>query len=71
VIQGEVRAAAVREAAGTSVPTLEGEGIAVDVGRWGIIQLNESAYVRRANIDTTNGVIHSISAVLLPPSVKL
>jgi transforming growth factor-beta-induced protein len=71
VIKGEVRASAVREADGTSVPTLQGESIAVDVSGWGFIQLNESAYVRRTNIDTTNGVIHSISGVLLPPSVKL
>lgn len=71
VIQGEVRSGAVRDAAGSGVPTLQGEGIAIDVGAWGLIRLNESTYVRRTNIDTTNGVIHSISGVLLPPSVKL
>jgi uncharacterized surface protein with fasciclin (FAS1) repeats len=71
VIKGEVRSSAVRDADGTSVPTLQGESVAVDVGSWGVIRLNESAYVRRTNIDTTNGVIHSISGVLLPPSVKL
>jgi uncharacterized surface protein with fasciclin (FAS1) repeats len=27
--------------------------------------------VRRADIDTTNGVIHSLNGVLLPPSLKL
>jgi uncharacterized surface protein with fasciclin (FAS1) repeats len=71
VIQGEVRASAVRAADGNSVPTLQGESIAVQVSAFGIIRLNESAYTRRTNIDTTNGVIHSISNVLLPPSLEL
>ena len=71
VIQGEVRASAVREADGGSVPTLQGESISIEVGGWGFIRLNDITYVRRTNIDTTNGVIHSISGVLLPPSVKL
>lgn len=71
VINGEVRASAVRDADGTSVPTLQGEGIAIEVGPWGTIRLNETTYVRRTNIDTTNGIIHSISNVLLPPSAQL
>jgi transforming growth factor-beta-induced protein len=68
VIQGEVRASAVREADGSSVPTLQGASVAIEVGRFGFIQLNDSAYVRRADIDATNGIIHSITNVLLPPT---
>lgn len=71
VIKGEVRASAVRAAAGSEVPTLEGESIRVSVSPFGVIQLNDGVYVRRTDIDTTNGVIHSLSGVLLPPSAKL
>jgi transforming growth factor-beta-induced protein len=71
VIKGEVRSEAVRAAAGGDVPTLEGETIHVSVSPFGVIELNQGIYVRRADIDTTNGVIHSLSGVLLPPSLKL
>ena len=71
VIKGEVRSSAVRAAADSEVPTLEGENIKVNVSPLGVIELNDGAYVRRTDIDTTNGVIHSLSAVLLPPSLKL
>ena len=71
VISGEVRAGAVRAAAGGDVPTLEGESVHVSVSPFGVIELNDGVYVRRTDIDTTNGVIHSLSGVLLPPSVEL
>jgi transforming growth factor-beta-induced protein len=71
VIQGEVRSGAVRDAAGSSVPTLQGDSIAIEVGAFGFIRLNDSAYVRRADRDATNGIIHSITNVLLPPSAGL
>jgi uncharacterized surface protein with fasciclin (FAS1) repeats len=43
----------------------------VSVSPFGVIELNDGAYVRRTDIDATNGVIHSLSGVLLPPSAKL
>jgi len=71
VIKGEVRSGAVREAAGSEVETLQGESVRVSVSPYGAIELNDGVYVRRADIDTTNGLIHSLSGVLLPPSLKL
>lgn len=71
VIKGEVRASDVRAASGSEVPTLEGESIRVNVSSSGAIELNDGVSVRRTDIDTTNGVIHSLNGVLLPPSLKL
>jgi uncharacterized surface protein with fasciclin (FAS1) repeats len=54
--------------AGAKVTTLEGEKIALSlVG--GKIKLNGSATVVKANVLASNGVIHVINRVLVPPSL--
>ncbi|MGB1286853.1 MAG: fasciclin domain-containing protein [Aggregatilineales bacterium] len=52
----------------TSVVTVEGSEIAIEVGDDGIV-LNGSATVTGSVTDVSNGVIHVIDAVLIPPSV--
>jgi uncharacterized surface protein with fasciclin (FAS1) repeats len=54
----------------SSVPTLLGPSIAVSI-RNGYVRLNadaEDAKVNRADIDATNGIIHRITEVLIPPT---
>lgn len=71
VISDEARSSDVRAASGSAVTTLQGEGVRVRSRLFGIIELNDKNYVTRADIDTTNGVLHVINGVLLPPSLKL
>jgi transforming growth factor-beta-induced protein len=51
----------------TSVTTLSGEDIAVTVD--GGVKLNGNSNVTQADVKTTNGVVHVVDAVLVPPSV--
>ncbi len=51
-----------------SAPTVEGESIKVKVGKKGKVHFNRAGVVQ-ADVQTSNGVIHAIDAVLLPPSV--
>lgn len=54
----------------SSVPTLLGPSIAVSIKN-GYVRLNaraENAKVYRADIQATNGVIHGITEVLIPPA---
>lgn len=71
VVSGEARASDVRAASGKAVTTLQGEGVKVRAWPFGFIELNQRTYVTRADIDATNGVMHVISGVLLPPSAGL
>ena len=70
VIEGEARSGDVRALNGSSVPTLQGESISVRALLF-FLRLNGSAYVTRADLDASNGVIHVIDNVLLPPSLGL
>lgn len=53
-----------------SVPTVEGSEIAVDVSEPATVKINQ-ATVEAADIETSNGVIHVIDQVILPPDVTL
>lgn len=68
VAQGEIKAADV--ATKTSIPTVEGQPIQVSA-QGGTVTLNNQAKVTITDIQTTNGVIHVIDKVLLPPNVTL
>ena len=66
VVPGKVMAADV--AAG-DVPTVEGSNIAVTVD--GGVMLNGSANVIATDVAASNGVIHVIDAVILPPGLDV
>jgi uncharacterized surface protein with fasciclin (FAS1) repeats len=72
VLGTEVKAAAATSAAKSdaSVTTLEGEKIALSL-KSGSIVLDGNAKVVKANVMASNGVVHVINAVLIPPSVKV
>ncbi|WP_103663761.1 fasciclin domain-containing protein [Gracilimonas amylolytica] len=52
----------------TTVPTVQGEDITVEVEAEGAVTLNGSVNVTTVDLQGTNGVIHIIDGVLLPPS---
>jgi transforming growth factor-beta-induced protein len=70
VIDGEARSADIRALSGKSVATLQGESISVRA-LFIFLQLNRSVNVTRTDIDASNGVIHALDGVLLPPSLGL
>jgi uncharacterized surface protein with fasciclin (FAS1) repeats len=51
------------------VPTLQGEEVTVDLTD-GVV-LNDSANVAIADVEASNGVIHAIDGVLVPPSIDV
>jgi len=51
------------------VPTLQGEDITVDLSDG--VTLNDSVKVVTADIEASNGVIHVIDGVLVPPSIDV
>jgi len=56
---------------GELVPTVEGKNVSVNIETVGGVYLNvgtQSAHVIQANVEASNGVVHLIDAVLLPPS---
>lgn len=55
------------ELSNTSVATLDGESITVNVDN-GVV-LNGSVNVTSPDIEATNGVVHIVDAVLIPPSI--
>jgi len=55
---------------GAKVPTLEGEKISLSLAG-GKIKLNGSATVVKADVMASNGVIHVINRVLVPPSIGM
>lgn len=62
VVKGKVMSADVKSGA---VPTLEGQDITVKVDN-GKVMVND-AMVVGADVDASNGVIHVIDSVLIPP----
>ncbi|MFM2077639.1 MAG: hypothetical protein RJA49_1529 [Actinomycetota bacterium] len=67
VVSGKVMAADVKPG---DVPTVEGSNIAVTV-EGGTVTLNGSAKVVATDVAASNGVIHVIDAVIVPPDVDL
>lgn len=65
VVAGKVMAADVKSGA---VPTVEGSKARL-TAKGGKVMINQ-ANVVKADIETSNGVIHVIDAVILPPSKK-
>ncbi len=53
-----------------TVASLEGEKITLSL-KAGKLYLNGTAEVTKANVQASNGVIHIINAVIVPPSVKV
>lgn len=51
------------------VPTVEGSAISVDTAD-GVV-INGSAVVTATDIEASNGVIHVIDAVIVPPGVDV
>jgi uncharacterized surface protein with fasciclin (FAS1) repeats len=64
VVSGDVRSKDLRSGA---VKTVEGNSVAVQVSKNGIKVNNTN--VIKADIGTSNGVIHVIDTVLLPPGL--
>lgn len=67
VVQGSVMAADLKD--GQTVKTVQGESLKVNV-RGGTVTLTDAkggtATVTKADIKTTNGVVHSVDTVLMP-----
>lgn len=66
VVEGSVYAEDVVSL--TAAPTLQGEEISISVAD-STVYLNENVAVVSTDIQASNGVIHIIDAVLLPPSI--
>lgn len=67
VISGKVMAKDAIELDGKSAKTVNGKEVKITV-KDGKVYLNGKAVVIKADIETSNGVIHVIDTVLLPPS---
>jgi transforming growth factor-beta-induced protein len=67
VVSGEVKAADVVKLDGKSAETLNGADVEISV-QGGNVFLNGDTKVVQTDIDTSNGVIHVIDKVLLPPA---
>ena len=52
-----------------AVRSLEGSGIKVRTKK-GVVRLNNNAVVKKANVMASNGVIHVINNVLIPPALR-
>ncbi len=68
VIAGKAPASAVVKLDGQDVKTVEGSTIAVSV-KGGKVYLNGTTKVTKTDIPASNGVIHQINGVLLPPDL--
>jgi uncharacterized surface protein with fasciclin (FAS1) repeats len=66
VIPGAVKAEEVVKLDGKSAKTLNGAEIKITVVD-GKVKLNNSATVTKTDIEASNGIIHVIDAVILPP----
>jgi len=69
VVAGNVQSASLTN--GELVPTVEGKNVSVNIEAVGGVYLNigtQSANVIQADVEASNGVVHLINAVLLPPS---
>merc|ERR1712238_504663 len=49
------------------IPMLNGESIVINIDNGGTVTINENSVVELANVMATNGVIHAIDRVLVPP----
>lgn len=67
VVAGAVDAATAISLDGQSAGTVQGEEIAISVVD-GSVVINDSATVIQADVAASNGIIHVIDAVLLPPA---
>ena len=67
VVAGKVMAADVKAG---DVPSVEGSPITVTVDG-GTVKLNDSATVTATDVAASNGVIHVIDAVILPPGLDV
>jgi len=47
------------------------ESIVINIDNGGTVIINENSVVERANVMATNGVIHTINRVLVPPSLNI
>lgn len=65
VVAGKVHAADVMKMDGRSAKTVN--GAEVKIGTTGGVKLNDSSNVIKTDIECTNGVIHVIDSVLMPP----
>ncbi|PJF26211.1 MAG: hypothetical protein CUN53_08860, partial [Phototrophicales bacterium] len=68
VVPGRVTAATLSFGRSTQTTLLEGATLSVVGGRQGVT-INGSANVIQADLSASNGIIHVIDAVLLPPSI--
>jgi uncharacterized surface protein with fasciclin (FAS1) repeats len=66
VVAGKVSAADVMKMDGKSATTLNGADIKVGI-RGGVV-LNEKVHVTKTDIAASNGLIHAVDAVLMPPA---
>jgi uncharacterized surface protein with fasciclin (FAS1) repeats len=67
VVDGAVPASDVLELDGEDVETLNGESVSVSV-MGSDVMLNDTVNVVATDVEASNGVIHVIDGVLLPPS---
>ena len=67
VVDGQVLSTDLTD--GMMAPTLQGEDVTINTTD-GVV-INDSATVTTADITTSNGVIHIINAVLVPPSIDV
>jgi uncharacterized surface protein with fasciclin (FAS1) repeats len=66
VVGGKVMAADVMKMDGQSAKTVNGADL--KIGTQGGVKLNGSVHVTKTDIDCTNGVIHVVDSVLMPPA---
>jgi uncharacterized surface protein with fasciclin (FAS1) repeats len=66
VVSGKVMAADVMKMDGQSATTVNGADL--KIGTQGGVKLNGSVNVVKTDIECTNGVIHVVDSVLMPPA---
>ena len=65
VAEGDVRAGDLSD--GQEIPTVQGASVTISIDDDGTVKVND-ATVMGADVEASNGVIHVIDGVLLPPS---
>merc|ERR1712238_441157 len=53
------------------ISMLNGESIVINIDNGGTVTINENSIVQLANVMATNGVIHAIDRVLVPPDLNI
>jgi len=66
VVAGKVKAADVMKMDGKTAKTVNGADLKISTQ--GGVKLNETAHVVETDIECTNGVVHVIDAVVMPPA---